>query len=149
MALKIVYFSRTGTCRGIAESIARELNREVLEITSTIKWKYIWGFLKAGYYTLKNKFIEISLNGEVEKEDTIIAIAPVWAGMIAQPMKQFLNSRSNGTHLVLVSSGSGSDLTLDDHILSKRDIILNSNNREDVLKEVIDSINKGDRDGNS
>lgn len=101
MATKVVYFSRSGSCKSVAEHVAQEL--------------------------------------KLEETDTILAIAPVWAGMMAQPMRQFLTDNSNKTDLILLSNSSGSEMSSLECVQSKRDIIIKSGNREEIIKQIIKS----------
>jgi len=59
MNYKVVYFTRTGNSKRVAEKIANKLSCETIQITDNINWKGILGFLKGGYYSSKNRNVGV------------------------------------------------------------------------------------------
>lgn len=143
MNYKVVYFTRSGHSKRIAESIADQLNCPLIEITDNMNWKGIIGFLRAGRATLKNKPIEIKLSQTLAPEDNLIVVSPVWAGNIAQPVRIFLNSKpSESVSLILTSGGPIKEKAVD----FKRyayfgNIYSNSENQALVISDLIQSLN--------
>jgi len=107
MNLKVVYFTRTGTSRRIAEKIASELSCDVLEITDNMNWKGIFGFIKGGYYASKDKAVDIRLSKEIGDYDELVVVSPLWAGGSAPAIRTFLKNVSlDKVNLVITSNGS-------------------------------------------
>lgn len=136
--MKIVYFSRTGTCKKIAETLAQTVTARVVEITDGMNWRGIFGYIKAGYYSSVNKYLEVLTTEEVSTDETVIVIAPLWAGTIAQPAKEFIKLRKpENTALIIVSLGSTSKWPENkEDFLYVGDIVKNRNNKETVFGEV-------------
>lgn len=87
MSYKVVYFTRTGTSRKIAEKIADKLTCEIIEISDNMKWNGIIGFIRGGYYSVTDKQIDYHLKGNITEYDDIIAVSPMWAGKPAPTMR--------------------------------------------------------------
>lgn len=89
MNYKVVYFTRTGTNKRIAQSISSKLSCEAIQITDSMNWKGVLGFLKGGYYASKNKSVDIKINGSLDYADELIVVTPLWAGGVAPAIKTF------------------------------------------------------------
>lgn len=63
MNLKIVYFTRTGTSKRVAEKITKLLSCGIVQIEDNINWKGFFGYLKAGFYSSTNRNVAIEING--------------------------------------------------------------------------------------
>ena len=136
--MKIVYFSRTGTCKEITESLSAVMKIRAVEITDTIHWEGSEGYKKAVEYSTSNTHIEISTSEPVDLDEVAIVIAPMWAGTIAQPAKEFIHVRNpENTALLIVSKASTSQWPEDrSEYLFVGDIVLNRDNTETVLAEL-------------
>ena len=131
MNYKVVYFTRTGTSKRIAEKIASKLSCESIQITDNMNWKGIFGFIRGGYYASKNKEVEIKVNGNSENVDEFIVVTPLWAGGVAPSIKAFLkNTTLNKINLVVNSAGSTIKNPLGYKSVSN---IMKSKNNEDVV----------------
>ena len=64
MSILIVYYSRSGTTKKIANILAEELGADLEEISSKSKRKGILGYLKSGQEAAQKKLTEI---GPTEK----------------------------------------------------------------------------------
>ena len=76
MKYRVVYFTRTGNSRRVAEKIAAELSVEAAEITDHVNWKGFFGFLKGGYYASTDKDVEINLHESLNHADELIVVTP-------------------------------------------------------------------------
>lgn len=131
MNYKVVYFTRTGTNKRVAESISNKLSCESIQITDNMNWKGFLGFLKGGYYASKNKDVDIKINGNLDGADEIIVVTPLWAGGVAPAIKAFLKTTSlNKIHLVVTSKGSNIKDPSGFKTVSE---IVKSNKNEDVI----------------
>lgn len=107
MNYKVVYFTRTGTSKRIAEKIANKLSCDIIEITDDINWKGIIGFIKGGYYASKNKDVDIKMSKKIETFDELVVVSPLWAGNVVPAIKVFLKSTPiDRVNLVITSNGS-------------------------------------------
>ncbi len=61
MNYKVIYFTRTGNSRRVAEKIADKLSLQAIEITDNMSWQGISGFIRGGYYASRNKDVEIKI----------------------------------------------------------------------------------------
>ncbi|ERI92414.1 hypothetical protein HMPREF1982_02396 [Clostridiales bacterium oral taxon 876 str. F0540] len=142
MNYKVVYFSRTGTSKRVANKIADKLSCETVEINDYMNWKGLIGFIKGGYYASRNKEIEISLSGSVENSDEIVLVTPLWAGGPAPAVMSFLKKfPSDKVHLVVTSKGS----TIKNHSSGYKSVtsIVRSNNNEDsAIEDLISNLSK-------
>jgi flavodoxin len=114
MNIGIVYFTRTGNSKRIAKKIQLKNDGELIELKDYMKWTGIFGFLKGGSYSIKWKQVETYLEPEVDlsKYESLIIVAPMWAGNVAPAVYSLLLS----------------DLDL----VSKATLIINSNGKDAV-----------------
>jgi len=133
MNVKVVYFSRTGTSKRVAEKIAKELSCEVIEILDGINWNGVSGYIKAGYYSLRKKDVEIKINGNIDKADEFIVVSPLWAGGPPPAVRTFLKKMAfNTIHLVITSNAS--DVRSYPEFKSVSEIIKKKNNEDLVIQ---------------
>lgn len=139
MDYKVVYFTRTGTSKRIAEKIAAKLSCETIQITDNMNWTGIIGFLKGGYYASKNKDVMIKASKKIGAYDEIVVVSPLWAGGLAPAIKGFLKSISvEKVNLVVASNGSS--IKNRQGYKSVSDIIRSKNNEDAVIRELIDRL---------
>ena len=144
MSYKVVYFSRSGVSKRVAEKIAKKLSCSSIEITDNMNWKGIIGFLKGGYYAARNKDVEIKINGSIVESDEIILITPLWAGGPAPAIRTLLkNIPSEKVHLVVTADGSNVEKSIAKYenkhskFKSVYGIVKSRNNEEQVIEELI------------
>jgi len=134
---KVLFFTRTGNSRRIAEKLADKLSCQIIEVTDNMNWNGILGFIKGGYYASRNKVVVIKTNPELVDYDELIVVSPLWAGKLAPDIKELLKTvQKDKVHLVVVSTGSNIS---DDPEYKSVALIINSKNNED---EVIDHLVK-------
>jgi flavodoxin len=139
MNYKVVYFTRTGNSRRVAEKLAAALSVEAAEIKDNMNWKGIFGFIRGGYYSTKDKDVEIQIPHNLDDADELIVVTPIWAGKAAPAVRAFLKNRSlEKIHLVATSSGS---------IINERsgyksvsDIVKSKNNEEEVIGSLLNML---------
>lgn len=139
MDYQVVYFTRTGTSRRVAEKIAGKLSCKAIEITDNMDWKGPLGFVKGGFYATKNKPVTIQVNGEIQESKPLIVVSPLWAGKIAPAMETFLKDKDlKDVNLVVTSNGS--TLTQRAGYQSITDIVRNKKNEDQLIEELIKKI---------
>jgi flavodoxin len=88
----VVYYSRTGKTRFVAEKVAAELKADIEEVVDLKNRSGRFGFLKAGYDATRGNETEI---GETQKSpsdfDLIMVGTPVWNSRPASAISTYLN----------------------------------------------------------
>ena len=134
MNYKVVYFSRSGNSKRIAEKISKELSVGIIEISCKIDWHGMGGIFRGIFYSIMNKKVEITTYGNIEADDEIILVAPIWAGNIAVPAKVFLEGIKTGkTHLV---TSSGSSVIADSSEFKSITSITGRNDEDDLIRDL-------------
>lgn len=134
---KVLFFTRTGNSKRIAEKLADKLSCQIIEVTDNMNWNGILGFIKGGYYASRNKVVVIKTSPELVDYDELIVISPMWANGLAPDIKELLKTvEKDKVHLVVLSSGSNIS---DESEYKSVDLIIKSKNNED---EVIDQLVK-------
>ncbi|MEI6297022.1 MAG: NAD(P)H-dependent oxidoreductase [bacterium] len=92
----IIYYSRTGNTRKIAEKIKELTNWEIEEIQENKDRHGILGYFLSGRDATLKKTVEIkTIKNDLTKFDTIIIGTPVWAFNVSAPIRTFLRENKN------------------------------------------------------
>lgn len=87
----VVYYSRTGATKKIAEHIAKELNADIEEIIDQKNRKGILGYLRSGYEASRRKTTEIKdIRSKIPNYDIVIISTPVWSWNMSSPVRTVL-----------------------------------------------------------
>jgi len=137
----VIYFTRTNNSKRVAEKIAKKLSCEVVQITDNINWKGLLGYLKAGFYSMTNRHVDIEYLGNLDAVEEYIIVGPLWAGGLAPAMKTALSQfPRNKVHLVVTSLGS---LVKDRAgYLSVLDITDNTGNEDLMIEDLVNNLLK-------
>jgi flavodoxin len=108
----VVFYSRTGTTRRLAESLARELQADVEEITERgTRWGWS-GYLRSSLEALLNRAPRIDRSGhDPAGYDLVVIGTPVWSHAISAPVRAFLREhghRMSRTAFFCTCTGNGS-----------------------------------------
>ncbi len=79
MRILVVYYSRTGATKFVAQAIASELSADIEEIVDQKKREGKIGWMKAGRDAMQEKQTEIATVKTLAYYDLIILGTPVWA----------------------------------------------------------------------
>jgi len=91
MKTVIVYFSRAGHTRKVANALAEHLNADTAEITEQKKRNGMLGFIRSGRESMANKIPEIDpITANISDYDRVVIAAPIWAGNLSTPARAFL-----------------------------------------------------------
>lgn len=90
MKVLVIYYSRTGNTKFVAEKIADQLNAEICEVIDKKNRKGKLVFLTGGYAALREKLTEIVVEKTIGNYDFIVIGSPVWAGKISPAIRTFL-----------------------------------------------------------
>lgn len=136
---KVVYFTRTGTSKRVAEKISNKLSCEAIQITDGMNWKGILGFLKGGYYASRNKSVHIKINGNLDSGDELIVVTPLWAGRVVPSINTFLKTNSlQNIHLVVTSNGS--NIKNSSGFKSVSSIVKSKNNEDVTINNLVNNL---------
>jgi flavodoxin len=90
MTYLVVYYSRTGNNKSIAETIANKLSADIDEIIDKKNRQGRLNWLLAGRDSRAGKLTEIEYQKNPQDYDTIIIGAPIWAWNPIPPLRTYL-----------------------------------------------------------
>ncbi len=91
----IVYYSRTGTTRKLALSLADELGADLREIGCKRYRLGILRYLRAGYDSVRGNLPPIEIQFDLEPVyDLVLIGTPIWTSHPALPVRTFLTKHS-------------------------------------------------------
>jgi len=91
MKTLVVFYSRTGNTRLVAEAIAEDLNADTEEIRDKKNRMGAFGFLRSGYEAIFKKLTDIyPISRNPEEYDMVVVGSPVWARRISSPIRTYM-----------------------------------------------------------
>jgi flavodoxin len=113
MKILIIYYSRTGTVRKVAEKLKEKLNCGLEEIKDLANRQGTLGYLKSGKEATMEKPVKIEeIKNKIEDCDLVIIGTPVWAYNMCSPVRACLINNKDKFKKVAffcVQGGSGSE----------------------------------------
>ncbi|HVJ55865.1 MAG TPA: hypothetical protein VM689_25615 [Aliidongia sp.] len=95
----ILYYSRSGTTRAVAEALAEELGADIEEIGCGRYPIGFWGSMKAGYDSWRGKLPLLEpLRHELARYDMIVIGGPIWMSHPATPVQALLRREEPHIH---------------------------------------------------
>lgn len=144
MKRKVLYFTRTGTCKRIASKVAEGLSLELVQLRDNQNWDGFFGYWKAGFFASTKREVLIEIQGDLSDINELILVTPIWAGSIAPATQAFLKIfPRNKVHIVVSSNGSVTDDRV--NFLSVSDIPKNKKSEEVVIKGLIMNLSEKNR----
>jgi len=137
--LGVLYFTRTENSQRIAEKISNELSCDLVQVTDHINYHGLFGYLKAGSYSMRNKHVDIEVLGDIDGLEEYVVVGPLWAGGLAPAVKTLLDQLPrNKVHLVVSSRKD----PVEDRsgFLSVRDVTQKADNEDLVIKDLVNSL---------
>jgi hypothetical protein len=107
MRTRIVYYSRNGTTRLLAEALAARLVADVSEIQCGAYGLGLFGYLRAGRDAMRKARPAIRVDPPAEPVDCLLIGTPIWAGMPAAPVQSYLAAQPSLPERVGVFITSG------------------------------------------
>ena len=87
----VVYYSRTGTTKKVAQAISSKLNCETEEILDVRSRMGLFGWLRSGAEGVKEKLAEIQgMKKDPSLYDIVILGTPVWASKMSSPLRTYI-----------------------------------------------------------
>ena len=91
MKILVIYYSRTGTTRKIAEKLSADLSADIEEIIDTKDRSGAMGYIFSGRDSMKKRLTEIKpLEKNLSEYDLILIGTPIWAWTVSVPVRTFL-----------------------------------------------------------
>ena len=91
----IVYYSRSGNTRKVADMIAHLIDCDVEPIVSKANLSGFGGF-KCAYSAVFNKLLQINeIEHDLEKYKVVLIGTPIWVGKISSPIRTFIHRYKN------------------------------------------------------
>jgi flavodoxin len=105
----VVFFSRTGTTRCLAEHIARATHADVEEIEEHRSRRGILGWLRSGYEGTYRLSADIKpLHRNLRDYDLVCVGSPTWNRSLASPVRRFLQQYAGALpHVALFATCAG------------------------------------------
>lgn len=106
----VVYYSRTGNTKKVAEKIANDLPCDIVAIKSITSFKGMIGWLRAGSQGVRRKLPRIEpIEADINEYDIVIVGTPIWGGNMSSPVRAFLTKHANEIKKIayFYSSGGG------------------------------------------
>jgi flavodoxin len=112
----VVYYSRTGNSKFVAEKVASELGADIEEIVDLKKRRGWLGFIIAGYDATRGKNTIIEKTQRLPMNyDLIVVGTPVWNSRLAPAIRTYLQENDLAQKkiaLFCTNEGRGSEKTL-------------------------------------
>ncbi|RLF82909.1 flavodoxin [Thermococci archaeon] len=90
MKTLVVFYSRSGTTKRVAQEVTKALNADVDEVIDKKSRKGILGFLRAGYDATRGKTTEVGFEKDPSDYDLVIVGTPVWNGRVTPAIRTYL-----------------------------------------------------------
>ncbi len=139
MKYQVLYFTRSGNSKRVAEKLAIKLACDAIGIRDNMNWSGFIGFMKGGYYAIFNKDVDIKVTGNVDNVDELVLVTPMWAGKITPAARAFLKMSPVAKINLVVTSG-GSSLKERTGFKTVTDVIKNQNNEDAVIEQLVQKI---------
>ena len=139
MKCRIVYFTRTGNSRRIAEKIAVKTSCHTVELHDDVDWSGVKGYFKYIGYRFSKKPVNIALSEELGDYDQLVVVTPLWDAMPAPATEAFLKTvPADRVHLV--TSASSSSVRKAEGFASVSCIAAKKENEDKVIEELADKL---------
>jgi flavodoxin len=110
MKILVVYYSRTGRTRKIANQIKKRVNSKIDEIIDTKNRNGVLGWLSAGRDAGSKNRTEIKgLNHNPKDFDVVVIGSPTWNGTVSAPIRTYININRNDLRSVAFYSTGDAD----------------------------------------
>lgn len=86
----VVYYSRTGNTKKVAEKMAEVLKCDLDEIQDQKNRSGIFGWLRGGVDAFNRRLTQIRHEKDPKKYDLVIIGTPVWAGTMTPAVRTYL-----------------------------------------------------------
>jgi flavodoxin len=145
----VVYYTRTGKTRFVAESIAAELGAEIEEIVDLKKREGKIGWIMAGKDASRKNLTEIVQTTKAPQDyDLIVIGTPIWAWSPTPAVRTYIKqNKLSGKRVALFYTSDGDikqadqktkELLKDSNLVSNLWLISPLANKEDSQKKIVE-----------
>jgi flavodoxin len=110
--VRIVYVSRTGHSRALAQEVAAQLGETACEIIDKVDRRGLIGYLRSGRQAMRKMATPIGDPGvDLAGAGAVILVQPIWASAVVPPLRSWLQAHKQdlaGKKLGLLASNMGS-----------------------------------------
>ena len=118
MKVLVVYFSRTGNTRQIAQAMTGPLAADLECVQDGGAHSGIWGYVRSSYEAIRERVITIGAPiRDPSDYDLIILGTPVWAHNMCSPIRSYIAARKERFRAIAVfctQGGSGASKVIGD-----------------------------------
>ncbi|VVB77665.1 NAD(P)H dehydrogenase (quinone) [uncultured archaeon] len=107
MKTLVVFYSRNGTTKKVAEDISKRLRADIDEIIDLKNRKGVIGWLTSGRDAMKKNLTQIKETKDPKKYDLVIIGSPVWAGSVSPGVRTFLEKNKGNFKKVIFFCTTG------------------------------------------
>ncbi len=101
----VVYYSRTGNNKYIAEKMAQQLECDIEELVPRNNSYFSLLFSSLTKMSLGNRKME----SDMEKYEKVIVCCPIWMGQVITPLRSFINQNKTKIKKLIFVTCCGSD----------------------------------------
>lgn len=139
MNYQVVYFSRSGNSKRVAEKVAQQLGVPLIQIDDHKWWEGPIGYIRAGFYATVDKKVKITLSKPLQDDTLCIVVSPLWAGDTAPAVRAFFKLfPKEKSHLIVTSIGS--TISKRENYISVTDVVKRNENEDEVIHHFIKEI---------
>ena len=96
MSALVVFYSRTGTTRKVAQNIARGLGADFEEIREATDRRGVLGYIRSAFEAIYDRWVPIdSLTRDATQYDLVVVGTPVWNASLCAPARAFLAANAH------------------------------------------------------
>jgi flavodoxin len=107
----VVYYSRTGRTKAVAQTIASDLRGDVEEVIDTCNRRGIIGYLRAAWDAYLKRETEIEpVENDPRDYDIVVVGGPIWNWSVCAPIRTYLadlSARAKRTAFFCTMDGAG------------------------------------------
>ena len=100
-----IYYSRTGNTKRVMETIAKEMDAELLALTDGVERSGLRGWLRSGMDAMRKDCPDVlpfETERKLENYRLVIVGTPVWAGRCSSVIRSFLKNHGGELNRVAV-----------------------------------------------
>ena len=96
MKTLIIYYSRTGITKKVAEQLQKAFQADIEEVLDTVDRKGVKGYILSGRDAAFNRLTKIrEIKANLKDYDLVIIGTPIWAFTIATPIRSLISQEKD------------------------------------------------------
>lgn len=114
MRVLVVYYSRTGNTKKVAEVISKTLKADLDEVVDLKNRRWLAGWIGGGRAAATKKLTEIKFKKDPSKYDLVVIGTPVWAGNMVPAVRTYLTKHKLRKVAFFATFGGREDKTFEE-----------------------------------